>query len=234
MQRLPVWESRLRPRRLARAALPCGRGESFAVETEDASSGILPTAARADRREPPLRQTLAGTSESGMRADPSRRRAKGDRVRIDIIEINVAATGWHTTCLRSTDSDSRAARCRRPFTVLLEHRDGRGDRSDRLRWRFGADGRGTLCCHRVGGAGDCFGPSSWGGNLDVADWRAGSSVFLNSYHDGGQIFVGDAHGCQGDGEYFGVATRAAPRSFFGPAGRRRTARVSPRLVPTPT
>jgi len=44
----------------------------------------------------------------------------------------------------------------------------------------------------------------------VTDFRPGSIVTLNAYHDGGLLFVGDVHGCQGDGEYFGVAdeTRA--------------------------
>ena len=31
---------------------------------------------------------------------------------------------------------------------------------------------------------------------------------MNAYHDGGLLFIGDVHGCQGDGEYCGVADEA--------------------------
>jgi acetamidase/formamidase len=45
----------------------------------------------------------------------------------------------------------------------------------------------------------------WGGNLDIADIAPGATVHLRAPRDGGRLFVGDVHGCQGDGEYSGVA-----------------------------
>ena len=50
-----------------------------------------------------------------------------------------------------------------------------------------------------------------GGNLDVRDLCSGTKVMLPSYCDGGLLYVGDVHACQGDTEFYGVAieTRSA-------------------------
>jgi acetamidase/formamidase len=48
-------------------------------------------------------------------------------------------------------------------------------------------------------------PDRWGGNLDVKDLTAGSRLFLPVFADGAQLFVGDPHGAQGDGEVDGTA-----------------------------
>jgi acetamidase/formamidase len=45
----------------------------------------------------------------------------------------------------------------------------------------------------------------WGGNMDVRDLAPGSTVYLNSYIDGGLLFVGDVHASQSDSEYTGIA-----------------------------
>lgn len=45
----------------------------------------------------------------------------------------------------------------------------------------------------------------WGGNMDVRDVAQGSTVFLNSYTDGGLLFAGDVHASQSDSEYTGFA-----------------------------
>ena len=45
----------------------------------------------------------------------------------------------------------------------------------------------------------------YGGNLDVRDFRQGSTVYLNSYHEGGLLYAGDCHGSQADTEYHGFA-----------------------------
>ena len=38
------------------------------------------------------------------------------------------------------------------------------------------------------------GQGSWGGNMDCREIREGSTIYLNCYHDGGLLFVGDAMG----------------------------------------
>jgi amidase len=50
---------------------------------------------------------------------------------------------------------------------------------------------------------------SWGGNIDCRDVRRGNKVILNTYHDGGLLFFGDAHAAQGDSEYTAIADETA-------------------------
>lgn len=45
----------------------------------------------------------------------------------------------------------------------------------------------------------------WGGNMDVRDVAQGSTVYLNSYNEGGLLFLGDVHASQSDSEYTGIA-----------------------------
>lgn len=45
----------------------------------------------------------------------------------------------------------------------------------------------------------------WGGNYDCRDITEGSKVYLNCYHDGALLFIGDMHASQGDTEFFGIA-----------------------------
>ena len=49
------------------------------------------------------------------------------------------------------------------------------------------------------------GQGPWGGNFDCRDITEGSKIYLNAYHDGALLFIGDMHGSQGDTEFFGVA-----------------------------
>ena len=54
------------------------------------------------------------------------------------------------------------------------------------------------------------GQGPWGGNLDVRDIAEGTTCYLNCYHPGGLLYVGDVHASQGDTEFYGTAdeTRA--------------------------
>ena len=54
------------------------------------------------------------------------------------------------------------------------------------------------------------GQGPWGGNLDVRDVKEGTRVYMNCYHEGGLLYVGDVHASQGDTEFYGTAdeTRA--------------------------
>lgn len=49
----------------------------------------------------------------------------------------------------------------------------------------------------------------WGGNIDCKHICQGSRVLMNTYHDGGLLFMGDAHAAQGDSEYTGLADETA-------------------------
>jgi acetamidase/formamidase len=50
-----------------------------------------------------------------------------------------------------------------------------------------------------------FGQGSWGGNLDVRDICPGTRVLIPCYHEGGLLYIGDVHACQGDTEFYGTA-----------------------------
>lgn len=49
----------------------------------------------------------------------------------------------------------------------------------------------------------------WGGNIDCRDVKKGNRILMNTYHDGGLLFFGDAHAAQGDSEYTGIADETA-------------------------
>lgn len=54
--------------------------------------------------------------------------------------------------------------------------------------------------------GEAFGglwPGNFGGNMDAADAREGTTVYLPIFHDGALFYFGDGHALQGDGEIVG-------------------------------
>jgi len=48
-------------------------------------------------------------------------------------------------------------------------------------------------------------PGPFGGNLDIKDLGAGSTLYLPVFHPGAGFYVGDPHAAQGDGEVSGTA-----------------------------
>jgi acetamidase/formamidase len=50
-----------------------------------------------------------------------------------------------------------------------------------------------------------LGQGSWGGNMDVHDICAGIRLLVPCYHKGALLYVGDVHACQGDTEFYGTA-----------------------------
>ncbi len=48
-------------------------------------------------------------------------------------------------------------------------------------------------------------PGAFGGNLDVKDLTAGTSLYLPVFHAGARFYAGDPHSVQGDGEVSGTA-----------------------------
>ena len=46
-------------------------------------------------------------------------------------------------------------------------------------------------------------PGDFGGNMDAADAREGTTVYLPIFHDGAYFYFGDGHALQGDGEICG-------------------------------
>ncbi|WP_370614434.1 acetamidase/formamidase family protein [Mumia qirimensis] len=57
-------------------------------------------------------------------------------------------------------------------------------------------------------------PGKFGGNMDVRDLIVGTTLYLPVFQPGAQIFVGDPHSCQGDGEVSGTAVEHSLAGTF--------------------
>ena len=57
-------------------------------------------------------------------------------------------------------------------------------------------------------------PGPYGGNMDVKDLTAGSSLYLPVFHPGAQFYVGDSHSAQGQGEVSGTALEHSLTGVF--------------------
>jgi acetamidase/formamidase len=64
---------------------------------------------------------------------------------------------------------------------------------------------GTLSCSPEIDSINSLTPDNHGGNMDLPDMGPGSITYLPVRSEGGRVFIGDAHACQGDGEVCGVA-----------------------------
>ncbi len=57
-------------------------------------------------------------------------------------------------------------------------------------------------------------PGPYGGNLDIKQLTAGSTLYLPVFHDGALFYTGDPHGVQGDGEVSGTALEQSNTGVF--------------------
>ncbi|HXV62472.1 MAG TPA: acetamidase/formamidase family protein [Vicinamibacteria bacterium] len=57
-------------------------------------------------------------------------------------------------------------------------------------------------------------PGAFGGNLDVKDLKAGTTVYLPVFQPGALFYTGDPHGAQGDGEVSGTAIEQSLSGVF--------------------
>lgn len=71
-------------------------------------------------------------------------------------------------------------------------------------------------------------PGAFGGNLDVKDLTAGTTVILPVFHPGALFYVGDPHGAQGDGEVSGTAIEQSLTGTFRLSLRKGEAPALPR------
>lgn len=197
------------------------QGESFIVETEDAASGQVRSSDIAPylddlptrKFDPPKGNPIGGP----VYVEGAER---GDLIAVTIESIVVDDQGF--TNIRpgvGPLGDSYEWRAlREPFVHIIKHlpgpsgttRDGKGVFNDKITWDL------KPMIGTIGTAPDrevessAVGQGPWGGNLDVRDIAEGTTCYLNCYHDGGLLYVGDVHGSQGDTEFYGTAdeTRA--------------------------
>jgi acetamidase/formamidase len=192
-------------------------GESFEIETYDASTGYFKTA---DDKAIPRRRP--GFDRSPPQANPIggpvflEGVARGDTLVVTIEDILVADCSWIAIGPRRgpLGESSRWPELSADYTTkILRHalgpsgtmRDGTLHFSDRLSWPI-TPFVGTLgvapdreVTTSVDGQGD------WGGNLDIRDVCPGNRILLPVYHPGALFYLGDVHASQGDTEFTGTA-----------------------------
>ena len=197
------------------------QGESFVVETEDAGSGLIRSAdvaARIDelptrRFDPPKGNPIGGPVYVGGAE-------RGDLLEVTIERIVVDEQGFTTMRpgVGPLGDSYKWRSLRGPFVHIIKHlpgpsgttHDGKGILNDKVTWDL------QPMIGTIGVAPDrevetsAVGQGPWGGNLDVRDIKEGTRVYINCYHDGGLLYVGDVHAGQGDTEFYGTAdeTRA--------------------------
>ena len=200
-------------------------GESFEIETEDASTGYFKTADdKSDPsirpgydRHPPLSNPVAGPVWlEGAEA--------GDTLVVSIEDILVDTFSWIAI---GPNRGPLGKSTRWPdlsedyTTMIFSHqsgpsgtmRDGTLHFNERIAWPI-TPFVGTLGVapeREVVTSIDGQGP--WGGNLDIRDVAAGNHIHLPIFHPGALFYLGDVHASQGDTEFTGTAaeTRATVR-----------------------
>jgi acetamidase/formamidase len=192
-------------------------GETFAVETYDASTGYFKTAedkAIPGRRpgfdrNPPLANPIAGP----VWLDGAER---GDTLVVTIEEILVDDYSWIAIGPRRgpLGESTRWPELSGAYTTkVFQHipgpsgttRDGTLRFSSRISWAI------TPFIGTLGVAPDrevttsLDGQGEWGGNLDIRDVAAGNRIMLPVFHAGARFYLGDVHASQGDTEFTGTA-----------------------------
>jgi amidase len=200
-------------------------GESFEVETFDASNGYIKTehdkAIPARRpgfdRVPPLANPIAGPIwVEGARP--------GDVLVVVIDEIVVDDYSWVAIGPRRgpLGESTRWPELSSEYTTkIFRHspgpsgttRDGTLHFDERRSWPI------TPFIGTLGVAPDrevttsLDGQGEWGGNLDIRDVAPGNRILLPIFHEGARFYLGDVHASQGDTEFTGTAaeTKATVR-----------------------
>ncbi len=192
-------------------------GESFEVETFDASTGYFKTP---DDKAIPARRP--GFDRSPPHANPIagpvylEGAERGDTLVVTVEDITVADYSWIAVGPRRgpLGESTRWPELSGDYTTkIFRHspgpsgttRDGTLHFSDRLSWPI------TPFIGTLGVAPDrevttsLDGQGDWGGNLDVRDVTTGNRILLPVYHPGALFYLGDVHASQGDTEFTGTA-----------------------------
>jgi len=193
------------------------RGESFDIETWDASTGYFRTPE--DKAIPGLRKGFDRTPVmSNPIAGPVlvEGAERGDTLVVSIEEICVGDFSWTAIGPRRgpLGESTRWPELSSDYTTrIFRHhpgssgttRDGTLEFSARISWPI------TPFIGTLGVAPDrevttsLDGQGEWGGNLDIRDVAPGNRIYLPIYHPGARFYLGDVHASQGDTEFTGTA-----------------------------
>jgi acetamidase/formamidase len=192
-------------------------GESFAIETFDASTGYfkspqdkaIPGKRPGFDRSPPLANPIGGPVWLEG-AEP------GDTLVVNVEEILVEDYSWIAIGPRRgpLGESTRWPELSSEYTTkIFRHlpgpsgttRDGTLQFNERLSWPI------TPFIGTLGVAPErevttsLDGQGEWGGNLDIRDVAPGNRIFLPIFHPGARFYLGDVHASQGDTEFTGTA-----------------------------
>src|SRR5437868_11078319 len=218
MQRIPCDQARKYAFDWRDEPLLCVQpGESFEIETYDASTGYFKS--EADKampgkrpgfdRVPPLANPIGGPVflEGAQR---------GDTLVIEIESITVEPMSWIAVGPRRgpLGESTRWPELSSEYTTkIFRHtpgpsgttRDGTLHFDEQRSWPI------TPFVGTLGVAPDrevttsIDGQGEWGGNLDIRDVCPGNRIFLPVFHPGALFYLGDVHASQGDTEFTGTA-----------------------------
>jgi acetamidase/formamidase len=197
-------------------------GELFRVETQDNFFGlinkedVLPTPERLEilRHQHMKVNPVAGPIHvEGLKA--------GDLLVLEIDDIIPLERGWTGIMppFGNLSSHTGYPELQKPFSRICHHRPGpSGTTSDGtgmfkvtreviypLRPFLGT----VVTAPERGIENTLVSQGPWGGNLDCKHVCRGNKIMLNTAHDGGLLYMGDAHGAQADSEYTGLADECA-------------------------
>ena len=192
-------------------------GETFEIETYDASTGYFKTPA--DKaipgkrpgfdKSPPLANPIGGPVwVAGAQ--------KGDVLVVEIEHIQVEPYSW---CAIGPKRGPLGESTRWPelssdyTTKIFRHtpgpsgttRDGTLHFNEKISWPI------TPFVGTLGVAPErevttsLDGQGEWGGNLDIRDAAPGNRIYLPIFHEGARFYLGDVHASQGDTEFTGTA-----------------------------
>lgn len=203
-------------------------GESFRVETDDALTGLVSDESDhpqlRDIINDPVSKRLLGRSPAELNPVVGPIYVEGvERGDVVAIEIeSIAPWRWGYVGIvpgngALRDSYKWGAECRDAHIELIEHLPGPSGTTADGTARYGSitwkldPFLGTVAVapdREVHSS--LTGQGEYCGNIDCRDIRAGHTILINSYHEGGLIYLGDAHGSQGDTEFTVLAdeTRA--------------------------
>lgn len=192
-------------------------GETFEIETYDASTGFFKSAA--DKaipgnrpgfdRTPPLANPIAGPVWLNGAE-------RGDVLVVSIESIEVDDYSWIAVGPRRgpLGESTRWPELSTEYTTkIFRHspgpsgttRDGTLHFNDRISWPI------TPFVGTFGVAPDrevvtsLDGQGIWGGNLDIRDAAPGNRIYIPIMHPGARFYLGDVHASQGDTEFTGTA-----------------------------
>lgn len=206
--------------------LQVAAGETFEIETYDASTGFFKS--EADLAIPGKRP---GFDLSPPLANPIggpvfvKDAKKGDTLVVTIESITVEPYSWTAVGPRRgpLGDNTRWPELSQQYTTrIFRHTPGPSGTTRDGTLDFGSRGLKWPITPFVGTLGvaperevttSLDGQGDWGGNLDIRDFAPGNRILLPVFHPGALFYLGDVHASQGDTEFTGTAaeTQATTR-----------------------